>query len=358
MARTETSNFSHSTPINTLTSSVTSRSCNNQVNIAKDQIQRSDIVKTEFTAREGTYKISSIIDNLGKFGTNTCLNEPVKITLMTRIQTITDSNSQTSSRRSSTLNNTSNNHDSIQPNLDNQSNENSNERRPSSILNEIDINQQNGNLIVTEILAFNVGRELIIYEFAEATQPNFGEPIDHRIYKQNHQPTCHDIMQQPDTNILHILVGFSKGQIQYINTYTKEQKVFNEGSYLDKTKVTCIKWLSSPKTYFAVSYSSGYLYIFDEQLNYQRDTTIQPTYTTIKDDEKNFSISYLKSKTKQARNPVSRWSIGSGSINEFAFSPDHILLAVVSQDGFLRIFNYEKKELVAYMRSYFGGLLC
>ncbi|CAF1313864.1 unnamed protein product, partial [Rotaria magnacalcarata] len=61
---------------------------------------------------------------------------------------------------------------------------------------------------------------------------------------------------------------------------------------------------------------------------------------------------------KQARNPVSRWSIGSGSINEFAFSPDHVLLAVVSQDGFLRIFNYEKKELVAYMRSYFGGLLC
>jgi WD40 repeat protein len=55
---------------------------------------------------------------------------------------------------------------------------------------------------------------------------------------------------------------------------------------------------------------------------------------------------------------VSRWSIGSGSINEFAFSPDHILLAVVSQDGFLRIFNYEKMELVAYMKSYFGGLLC
>jgi len=30
-------------------------------------------------------------------------------------------------------------------------------------------------------------------------------------------------------NILHILVGFSKGQIQYINMQTKEQKIFNEG---------------------------------------------------------------------------------------------------------------------------------
>jgi hypothetical protein len=63
---------------------------------------------------------------------------------------------------------------------------------------------------------------------------------------------------------------------------------------LDKTKVTCIKWLSSPKTYFAASYSSGHLYIFDEQLNHQRDTNFQPTYSIIKDEEKNFSISYLK----------------------------------------------------------------
>lgn len=36
-------------------------------------------------------------------------------------------------------------------------------------------------------------------------------------------------MQHPDTNGLHVLVGFSKGQIQYINMQTKEQKVFNEG---------------------------------------------------------------------------------------------------------------------------------
>jgi len=223
MARTETSNFSHSTPITGLASSVIPRSNTNQT---KDHIQRSDIVKTEFTSREGTYKISSLIDNLGKIGSNTCLNEPVKITLMTRIQTIIDSNSETSSRHSSTINN-ANNQNLTTINFDNQSNEHYLERRHSATSNGIETNQQNGNMIMTEILAFNVGRELIIYEFAEATQPNFGEPIDHRIYKQNHQPTCHDIIQHSDTNVLHILVGFSKGQIQYINMQTKEQKVFN-----------------------------------------------------------------------------------------------------------------------------------
>jgi len=159
MARTETSNFSQPTSINSLASTIASRSTNHQTNIPKDQIQRSDIVKTEFTAREGTYKISSLIDNLGKLGTNTCLNEPTKITLMTRIQTIIDSNSETSSIHSSTI-----------PNLNNQSNEHLPETRRSSISNEVEINQQNANIIVTELLVFNVGRELIIYEFAEATQ--------------------------------------------------------------------------------------------------------------------------------------------------------------------------------------------
>ncbi|CAF4046434.1 unnamed protein product, partial [Adineta steineri] len=335
MARTEPSNINHC-----VAPSITSRVSN----FTKDSNQRSDEIKTEFTSREGTYKISSLIDNLGKIGSSTCLNEPVKITLLPRIQTIYETtNSQTSSRRSSSTNN---------------QNDHSIEQKQTSISNGNETNQQNGNIFLTDILAFNVGRELIVYEFAEATQSNFGDPLDHRVYKQNHQPTCHDITQNPDTNGLHILVGFSKGQIQYINMQTKEQKVFNEGSYLDKAKVTCIKWLSNPKTYFLASYSSGYLYVFDEQLNYQRDTNVQPTYSTIKDDEKNFSISYTKNKSKQTRNPVSRWSIGNGSINEFSFSPDNILLAIVSQDGFLRIFNYEKMELVAYMKSYFGGLLC
>jgi hypothetical protein len=154
MARIETSNFSHPN----LASSINSR---NQTNSTKD---RNDIVKNEFTVREGTYKISALVDNLSKIGTNICLNEPVKITLLTRLQTIIDSNSSTSSRRSSTTNN---NHQSILPNLDN---EHFSDGRRSSTSENGGINKQNGNIVITEILAFNVGRELIIYEFSEATQ--------------------------------------------------------------------------------------------------------------------------------------------------------------------------------------------
>ena len=80
-----------------------------------------------------------------------------------------------------------------------------------------------------------------------------------------------------------------------------------------------------------------------------------PNYQQFKSGE-GFTIYTCKSKT--TRNPIFRWSIGEGAIHEFAFSPCGEYLAIVSQDGFLRVFHYDHMELIGRMRSYFGGLLC
>ena len=50
--------------------------------------------------------------------------------------------------------------------------------------------------------------------------------------------------------------------------------------------------------------------------------------------------------------------IGRGAINDIAFSPCSKYLAVVSQDGCLRVINYDTMELVGLATSFFGGLLC
>ena len=55
---------------------------------------------------------------------------------------------------------------------------------------------------------------------------------------------------------------------------------------------------------------------------------------------------------------IDRWIIGDGAINDFAFSPCSKYLAVVSQDGCLRVLNYDTMELMGLATSYFGGLLC
>lgn len=105
---------------------------------------------------------------------------------------------------------------------------------------------------------------------------------------------------------------------------------------------------------FVVSHSSGQLYLYNDELPCGMTP---PHYQPFKNGE-GFTVHTCK--TKSTRNPLYRWVIGSDGccINEFAFSPCGVHLAVVSQDGFLRVFQYDKMELEGIARSYFGGFLC
>ena len=53
----------------------------------------------------------------------------------------------------------------------------------------------------------------------------------------------------------------------------------------------------------------------------------------------------VNSKNQKA-NPVASWKISNHRINGFAFSPDSRHLAVVSEDGSLRIINYLQEQSV------------
>ncbi|XP_042230705.1 WD repeat-containing protein 20-like [Homarus americanus] len=94
------------------------------------------------------------------------------------------------------------------------------------------------------------------------------------------------------------------------------------------------------------------MYTYNEELLCGVD---RPHYQLFKQGE---GYSVYTCKTKSTRNPLYRWVIGEGSINEFAFSPCSKYLAVVSQDGYLKVFNFDTMDLVGSARSYYGGLLC
>uniref|UniRef100_A0A6N2KWR3 RIO2 kinase winged helix domain-containing protein n=1 Tax=Salix viminalis TaxID=40686 RepID=A0A6N2KWR3_SALVM len=57
-------------------------------------------------------------------------------------------------------------------------------------------------------------------------------------------------------------------------------------------------------------------------------------------------------------NPIARWHICQGSINGIAFSTDGTYLATVGRDGYLRVFDYSKGQLICGGKSYYGALLC
>lgn len=150
--------------------------------------------------------------------------------------------------------------------------------------------------------------------------------------------------------------------------------------------MTCLKWLPNSSNLFLAAHASGHLYLYNEELPC---TPATPIYQPFKCGD---GYSILTCKSKSTRNPLYKWSFGVNcttingnnsssssssssstissssssyscasdncSINEFCFSADGVNLAIVSQDGFLRVFLYDTMELVGIARSYFGGFLC
>ena len=138
----------------------------------------------------------------------------------------------------------------------------------------------------------------------------------------------------------------------HTHTHTHTHNTHIQGS-IDSTRVTCVKWVPGSDHQFVSSHRSGHLYIWNS------------SYTGKTNGTQNFfphkEITDAKISTPKPKNksPVlCRWSVGHGAINAFAFSPDASHIAIASQDGFLRVYDFHKQEIYGRMRSYFGGLLC
>lgn len=206
----------------------------------------------------------------------------------------------------------------------------------------------------SERVCFNIGRELYFYTYTNIKKAvDLSKPIDKRIYKGT-QPTCHDFNQySASAESVALIVGFSAGQVQYLDPIKKEtSKLFNEERLIDKSKVTCLKWLPKSENLFLASHASGHLYLYN--VDHSCGTT-PPQYSLLRQGE---GFAVYACKTKTPRNPLLRWAVGEGGLNEFAFSPDGVHVACVGQDGCLRVFHFDSMELQGVMKSYFGGLLC
>ncbi|XP_033235784.1 WD repeat-containing protein 20 [Drosophila pseudoobscura] len=224
------------------------------------------------------------------------------------------------------------------------------------------VTDQNGmassQVVGGDRICFNFGRDLYVYSFRGAKKgTEMSKPIDKKFYKGTN-PSCHDFNSNSATPTgAPLLVGFTTGQIQLVSPQMgprELRKLFNEERLIDKTKVTCLKWLPNSPHLFLASHSSGHLYLYNEELPC---AATAPNYQPFKMGD---GYTILTCKSKSTRNPLYKWAFSTDNccINEFCFSPCGSNLAVVSQDGFLRVFHYDTMELLGIARSYFGGFLC
>lgn len=134
----------------------------------------------------------------------------------------------------------------------------------------------------------------------------------------------------------------------------EQGKLFNEERLIDKTKVTCLKWVPGSANLFLAAHASGHMYLYNEEF---ASSPVSPSYQPFKCGD---GYSVMLCKSKSPRNPLYKWTFGTENyaINEICFSPCGQNIAIVSQDGFLRVFQYNTMELIGVARSYFGGFLC
>ncbi|KAL1644966.1 hypothetical protein SLS58_004037 [Diplodia intermedia] len=136
----------------------------------------------------------------------------------------------------------------------------------------------------------------------------------------------------------------------------------NKNGAINGSAVSEIRWLPNSDNLFVAAHMDGTLVVYDKE---KEDAPFVPEETLQNErapSDKGQSTSLHIKKSVQSRNqksnPVAVWKVSSTKINAFAFSPDNRHLAIVSEDGSLRIIDYLKEQLLDVFSSYYGGLIC
>lgn len=185
---------------------------------------------------------------------------------------------------------------------------------------------------------------------------------------------CHDVNAITRTGAhLDVIMGFSTGEIIWwepiSQRYTRLNKNVSSGSLrnsslgadqvqgvINGTPVSEIRWIPGSENLFLAAHMDGSLVVYDkekedapfvpdeEQVNGSGTETPDGTNGTTQPN--GIQINKSVHSKNQKTNPVAAWKLSNHRINTFAFSPDNRHLAVVSEDGALRIIDYLKEEFV------------
>lgn len=123
---------------------------------------------------------------------------------------------------------------------------------------------------------------------------------------------------------------------------------------INSTAVSKIRWIPGSENLFLAAHMDGSLVVYDkekEDAQFIPEEEAPVTNGSEAGDAtngtafgNNIQINKSVHSKNQKSNPVAAWKLSNHRANDFAFSPDHRHLAVVSEDGTLRIIDYLKEE--------------
>ena len=195
------------------------------------------------------------------------------------------------------------------------------------------------------IFAFaNINRA---YQWLDLTSETLVEPMAKILFTKAHV-MAHDINElTKSTSHLDLVMGTSAGYIIWYEPMSQKYARINKNGVIDDSPVSKIGWVPGSENLFLAAHYDGQLVVYDKE---KEDAAFIPEETL--PDEKNgvsgdhVRLHVVKSVTSknQKTNPVAVWKICNQRVNSFAFSPDSRHLAVVSEDGCLRVIDYLQEK--------------
>lgn len=153
---------------------------------------------------------------------------------------------------------------------------------------------------------------------------------------------CHDINDLTKTSShLDIVMGSSAGDIIWYEPMSQKYARINKNGVINGSPVTHIKWIPGSENLFMASHANGGLVVYDKE---KEDAGFVPEGTGKSSGHLPLDILKSVNSKNQKNNPVSSWKLANQKISHFSFSPDQRHLAVVLEDGSLRLMDYLKEK--------------
>jgi len=192
------------------------------------------------------------------------------------------------------------------------------------------------------------------FQWLDLSSKTKEEPLTKILFTKAHM-LCHDVNELTKTSShIDVIMGSSAGDIIWYEPMSQKYARINKNGVVNNSPVTHIKWIPGSENLFLAAHANGQLVVYDKE---KEDALFTPEITKVPDKTKpnaQKALQVLKSvnSRNQKTNPVAVWRLSNQRINQFAFSPDHRHLAVVLEDGSLRVMDYLREEYVTETSTY------
>ena len=170
------------------------------------------------------------------------------------------------------------------------------------------------------------------------------EPLSKILFTKAHM-LCHDVNTlTKSASHLDVIMGSSAGDLIWYEPMSQKYSRLNKNGVINNTPISYLKWIPGSENHFLAAHMDGTLVVYDKEKEdapfVSEEVLVDEAISIDEDEQTTLIVTKSVKSANQKTNPVACWKLSNHCINDFSFSPDARHLAVVADDGYLRIIDY------------------